>query len=1488
MTRFSEASRSELLARRSASNYPLSEKQKNLDLALGSFVEQASNPANIAAMTAGAFAFRYGKLFGLEGMTATGLTKVLPRFATQSTAWTTGLVAEVAAFRTSHNLMHGQSIAEAFEKNGFAASMIDFALLKTAALGGNNAVLSNFSQSNAMVWGREVSSRLGLIETDSRTYVEKLAEAQATVFALNAGSSLFGSLSGGRVHSLERVLESRLQAMHVTALPALQTLGAQLHSMSATAPEPSQLNGPASSKERTGVLSAPLRIAESLTDRLKNPRSILAYALRRMVKAPNSVKDFAFELKKLEDKFNYDGSPLQGLTSAEGNRPYAEIHRQELARIRESLDTQLKIGGIELGQYLSARDRVVELHAPVREAWDRVIEAERANPIPTSFDKVAEAFQRRDDAIRSHPDLAKAKIGPWEFDLILNRSALETAKAAGDVPHQVRMRAYLGEARYIIEKICAEYDAIASQPEAQRDKAEMNRLKALRFRLEPIYHQLAQGEKIKSGDHTPYRRAKQHYLAFLNTELGSAPYADLLRTHLEAENLYQIHSAQAHNQHVLLAPLNLDRFKTEQLAIHEIDRIEQQWQSYRYSELFKAAQNHAKGLRKNLLNGWAERKFNTALERYNDAVQDYLSYAEKMISENPSAREHTRNSKYRVVFVRLWEMHDTLKSIAKSAKLPEADQIQIVTFVFKTQAQFLARERQGMSGLQALAESTIAMAKPLGEVTQETYSPQTLQALAGLHWGANVVAEYARDVHIFGSAEMLGYYRQQLRPESLMIKGLEAYLPADPAQTFARRAGVLNSMHLGQLEFAATFGIPRLLGLGHAAILAQSGVKMFPIVGPFLGGLMRRVQTGLLEKLPLGNFIAQFLPSARFYMGGGSYVTREKDPKRRQFENYVLEAHVHQGNFSNLYGNGTRDIENPISSPYADLRAHPEALHLPDFHGTRYSTGMPITIASETGSPIIPVAYDLGRIYPEPSMPMPGGWSWKEFFKSPRRAIKPYTGFWQATTMFPYIRPGQDGFSIAYANPITPESLLKENDLRQMPAYREQMEAWDALPPKERQRKVKWTLLQLNFALVRDAEAIAGYTSTLRTPRKSNEAKVIENPAPAQNLQDAYIQLHQELGEQLGTRGISAGQDKAMRRVQRIIRSHLQLAEQIQNKQARGIPLNKTEMKFMGRRVAEEKFLADFIREMRNNGKPIINNGRLGSFHREIIHGVSVYTPELAIPEAKGTVLLIAGSASNHTCFGEQPRRLAEQGYLVKIIVIPGYENPTFMPLLEGGNAHAWNILKNWQTAIPQVVARLIDESSGKIFLGGFSMGAAASSSIYMQLSPNQQSKVAGMILVDPSYNMTALETPQGNNRWFLRNVILPLRVSLGSARQKWQLPVDNELVREDMIYAPLRPMAAEAASVYFIEANRNRLRDAQSEHFPPVLLLHRGQDNPTVRASSGRLVSEVLGDKVNDQVVPGQSHWLLLDANRERAYEQIEAFVADPKPATQRTSAPQ
>lgn len=226
MARLGNATGSNLLNRHALDNNTINREQIGLDAALGNFVHHASDSTNLFAMTMGSMAFRFLRVGALEGAAAAGVTRLAPQFA-NSMAWTTALMGEVAAFRSTHSLLNGQSLSEAFAGRDFAASTIDFALLKGAGRLGGNPVLSNLGQSSAMVLGRDVSAQLHLVEQDHRGYIERLAEAQASTLALNAGASLFGTMSGGRIHRIEQALDARLQATQITSQLQRSALGAR-------------------------------------------------------------------------------------------------------------------------------------------------------------------------------------------------------------------------------------------------------------------------------------------------------------------------------------------------------------------------------------------------------------------------------------------------------------------------------------------------------------------------------------------------------------------------------------------------------------------------------------------------------------------------------------------------------------------------------------------------------------------------------------------------------------------------------------------------------------------------------------------------------------------------------------------------------------------------------------------------------------------------------------------------------------------------------------------------------------------------------------------------------------------------------------------------------------------------------------------------------------------------------------------------------------
>lgn len=820
----------------------------------------------------------------------------------------------------------------------------------------------------------------------------------------------------------------------------------------------------------------------SITEAAARSSTILGYLWRRLVREPDATRAVSRE------HYRYDPSRVEGHlflhrsgnpippTAEEGQAAYHSTHGGELDQLRGFLDDQLSLHSANaVAAYTHARGQIIATLDVSRGDWNGMVREMRGLGAPPSFATVSEAFWRRDEAIRNHPGLRERGIGPWEYDLIRARGGYDHERATP----QERIRFFGGEWAYLLRVMTERYDQLEEEKGDRRAADTRRLIREDRFALEPIFMKLAKGEDLSVDEAGLLGYARPTYLGPVHQSLEEVDLDQVEKLQAAAEEAYNNYATALHRRHVAMAGHALERFHQNMRRVSQVDRQEQTWQVRRYTDLMVRAMK--RGLARD-----DERRFQTALGHYRDAATDYNAYAERMLRGDPTAREHTRNSKYRVLFVQLWELHRTVKDILRGVKDPEADKLQILTFAFKTQAQFLRREARGMEGFEPLAEVTGHL-KPVLEAQEAgIYSLPFLYEMGGRDWGVNLVARYARDVHIVGAGELFGYFGQAIRSETTLLEGgLTAYPPnADQVEAgrFAHRGGVVNATHLGQFEFPVTIGIPYATGLPHTTVLAQEGVRAFPIAGPFLGGIERGGTIHRwLRRIPLiGKQLARLFPGPTVHLGSGAYVQRIKDPARRALENFVLETNVAMGNWMNIYGNGTRDIAMPLPSPFADLR-DPAALHMPDYHPTRYSTGaQTIGVAQATGTPVIPVAYDLGRLYAEPSMPMPSGWGWRAFFQDPRKAIKPYAGFWEPSTMFPYLRPGEDSFTVAYGEPIPPESFVTEADLHHM-GYADQLAQWERELGREgRDKQAKWLLLQLNFALVREAEMRAGYTATAK------------------------------------------------------------------------------------------------------------------------------------------------------------------------------------------------------------------------------------------------------------------------------------------------------------------------------------------------------------------------------------------------------------------------
>lgn len=203
--------------------------QAKVDEAVGHFVEQAADWKSLAAMSAGSFFFRLGRMgtLALGSRAGAVLSPVV-----QGTSYVFGLGSEVVAFEgTSRALAYAtgdRSNPHLFDWKGqgglwegFQNSFVNFGTLKIFGhLGhGQNFVVSNLMSDLGMVGGHELAHRLGLAPAQEGTFFEKMAHAHLTNLQMAAGMGLMGEMIP-QIHGVERALDLqlRMQAERISIL----------------------------------------------------------------------------------------------------------------------------------------------------------------------------------------------------------------------------------------------------------------------------------------------------------------------------------------------------------------------------------------------------------------------------------------------------------------------------------------------------------------------------------------------------------------------------------------------------------------------------------------------------------------------------------------------------------------------------------------------------------------------------------------------------------------------------------------------------------------------------------------------------------------------------------------------------------------------------------------------------------------------------------------------------------------------------------------------------------------------------------------------------------------------------------------------------------------------------------------------------------------------------------------------------------------------
>jgi hypothetical protein len=760
---------------------------------------------------------------------------------------------------------------------------------------------------------------------------------------------------------------------------------------------------------------------------------------------------YDYDIERARGRFIAHEEAPMAATSEEGHPFFVKTREKELEAIRAYTSKQLALNSLPAQEtYLKIRAQVIALNQPYRTAWNAVVLGMRKLGNMPNFRTVSAAYWERDAAIRRHAGLRSRGFGPREYDLFRGRSNLQAKELTGTANDTDRLAVYGGELDYALMGIFKEHEKVSEQPPTEARDTRLKQLETDRFRMERVFTALAQDQPIAQEDSLFLEDVRARYLPYLAPGLDGLDLSDIENLQAQAKAAYDLYSRQMRDRHLELSPLMLSLAVEEQRRNIEIDRLEREWQLARYRDLIDRRRVTKADLK----------RFENALDDYALSSEEYLSYAEKMLKGDPSARPYEENSKHRAVISSLkWTLHDTVRKILGS------NDLEILSFTFKTQAQFFARGDQGIVGLEPIVEVTARLAPVLDRNEKSIYSLREIRGIAGRDWSMGQLSHYAKNVHYIGAEKLIGYFAQEVRPETMILEGAASLYPEGFAelkpQDFAHRSGVRRALHLGQLEFSEAMGSFYQLGLGHVTILAQASVGNFPTAGPFLYGLDR---------------------DGHHYLGSGALLDRESGGDRKTHEAFTREINIGMGNNVNFYESGTRDVARSLASPYADLEQYPEAVHLPEYHGTGPNTGMSLRLARKMGVPVIPVAYDLDQVYPEPSMPMPGNLGTNFKSRDPRKIvkslIKSYGGFWNDRTMLRYVRPGRDDIKVAYGDVMTPESLVNVSDLEALLPQDQFAQIMAIEDQPRRQKALRWQETLHNSAIANFYERVAGYHAT--------------------------------------------------------------------------------------------------------------------------------------------------------------------------------------------------------------------------------------------------------------------------------------------------------------------------------------------------------------------------------------------------------------------------
>ncbi len=246
---------------------------------------------------------------------------------------------------------------------------------------------------------------------------------------------------------------------------------------------------------------------------------------------------------------------------------------------------------------------------------------------------------------------------------------------------------------------------------------------------------------------------------------------------------------------------------------------------------------------------------------------------------------------------------------------------------------------------------------------------------------------------------------------------------------------------------------------------------------------------------------------------------------------------------------------------------------------------------------------------------------------------------------------------------------------------------------------------------------------------------------------------------------------------------------------------------------------------------------------------------DLGPRDAETAVLLVHGFVGASNNFNELPERLANAGYRVRALRLPGHGTSP-LDLEKAEPADSLNYI------VAQV--RALKAQHKRVFVVGHSMGGALS------ILAAATSDVNGLILAGPYFKVT--------HRWFY---VLP--VETWNALTGWAIhwvykgdafiQVNRVEVKHDIVSYRYIPAAGTAAIQHFAALARDPDTLAMVEC--PVLMLHGKLDLAASPAAAEKAFARIASKDKRFVWLENSNHHLFWDYDREQVYKEILDFIA-------------